>query len=115
MDVLQRLRALLPDEDPARLDAEHPLSQDLVETNITLGRELHAIGGLERVVEVKSLAQFRAIAEGRKEGNVVVLRQRPEGETPAANAQSGPRPLLVVWVETSELLELSLGMVVEAA
>ena len=41
----------------------------------TLGSRLGASGGLECVVGVKSLAQLRATAAGRKEGSVAVLRQ----------------------------------------
>ena len=81
----------------------------------TLGSRLDASGGLERVVGVEFLAQFRATAAGRKEGSVTVLRQGPEAETPTASAQRGLRPLLVVRVEARELLEALPDMVVEAA
>ena len=46
---------------------------------------------------------------------MAVLRQGPEAETTTAGAQRGLGPLLVVRVETRELLEALPDMVVEAA
>ena len=79
-----------------------------------LGSHLRVSARLERVVRVKFLAQLSAAAAGSKESSVTVLSQRPEPEPPAVGAQRRLRPLLVVWVETSEVLEAPPHMVVES-
>ena len=62
----------------------------------------------------KLLAKLNAASARSEESGVTVLSQRPEPEPPAVGTQRRLRPLFVVWVETSEVLEAPPRMVVES-
>jgi hypothetical protein len=79
----------------------------------TFGSKLRASRGLEGVFGVKFLAQLHATAAGGEESSMAVLGQRPEAKPPTVSAQRRLSPLLVVGVETGEVLKARPDLVVK--
>jgi len=81
----------------------------------TLRSKVGTSGRLEQVVRVELVAQLHATAARGKERSMAVLGQRPETKPSTVSAQRRLGPLLVVWVETRELLKGPPNMVVEGS
>ena len=81
----------------------------------TLGSKVGTSGRLEQVVRVELVAQLHATAARGQERSMAVLSQRPETQPSTVSAQRRLGPLLVVQVETRELLKVPPNMVVEGA